>query len=114
MAQVTVRVLSETAVTRKPLRWVYTYSHPLDSDCPAGGARWEITIREFAPGLIDYVHPKCSRCGIDAFVDDFRKEPDTGFVPWVETKQKLVTARGRREPHRETEPIYDDGRFDNT
>ena len=107
-----MRVLSETTAIRTPIRWVYRYSHPL-TECPAGGSAWEVVIREFAPGLINYVHPKCSRCGVDAYVDDFRKEPDTGFVPWAETKKKLATARGKREPYRETEPIYDDGRFDN-
>lgn len=105
----TVRVLAETAVTRTPIKWIYTYSHPLD-DCPAGSSAWEVTIREFAPGLIDYVHPRCSRCGMELFVDDLRKEPDTGFVPWSEVKAKMAQVRQRRDPSTETEILTGDGR----
>lgn len=92
-----VRVLHKTAVTYRPIKWILTYSHPLD-ECPAGSTEWEVTVREFAPGLMDYAHPKCSYCGCEPRVESFRKEPDTGMVPWVETK---------------AEPVYDSGRFDN-
>lgn len=78
---VTVRVLNETATTRKAMKWIYTYVHPLD-DCSNGGSSWEVTIQEFAPGLISFQHPCCSRCGGEPRVDGFRKEVDTGFVPW--------------------------------
>ena len=76
-----VRVLTETAKTREPMRWVFTYFHPVD-ECSNGGSSWEVVTQEFAPGLILHTHPCCSRCGVEPIVDDFRSEPDPGFVPW--------------------------------
>lgn len=103
---------------KPPVHVVIEYWHPLD-ECRNGGMRWRVIFGEIAPGLFDIRHPKCSRCFAEPMIEknEIREGPapwrsgDT--VPWGETKQKLVTVRGKREPHRETEPIYDDGRFDN-
>lgn len=76
----TARVLNETATTRKAMKWIYIYVHPLD-ECPNGGSSWEVTHQEFAPGLIYADHPRCSRCGGQPIVDSFRRELDD-FVPW--------------------------------
>jgi hypothetical protein len=73
---VTVRVVNETATTRQGFRWIYLYVHPLD-ECGNGGSSWEVTVQEFAPGLISFQHPCCSRCGGEPIVESFRRELDT-------------------------------------
>jgi len=122
-----VVVVEETATTFKPVKWVHTYYHPLDVDCPNAGSEWVITFPEFVPGLIMECHPRCSRCGLEPQLTKYELVTEENVtwhdeggtwsqvrqsVPWPETKPKLITPRGKREPHRETEPIYDDGRFD--
>lgn len=84
MSTEVVRVELHGRPPQHAIKWTYQYVHPLD-ECANGGLTWVVTVQEFAPGLIDYVHPKCSRCGIEPVVDDFRKEPD-GFVPWRTVK----------------------------
>jgi hypothetical protein len=76
-----VRVVLRDRPPQRSIKWTYRYVHPLD-ECANGGMSWEITVQEFAPGLISFQHPRCSWCGIEPVVDDFRKEPDDDFVPW--------------------------------
>lgn len=97
---------------RPPVHAIFEYFHPLD-ECRNGGMRWRVTFDEIAPGLFDIRHPVCSRCLVEPLLDnnEIREGPAPqrlNTVPWGETKQKLATARGRREPYKETEPIYDD------
>ena len=102
---------------KPPVHIVFEYWHPLD-ECRNGGMRWRVTFDETAPGLFDIRHPVCSGCFAEPMIENHEvregrapQRLDT-TVPWGETKQKLATVRERREPHQETEPIYDDGRFD--
>lgn len=102
---------------RVPRHVVIQYFHPLD-ECRNGGMRWTAVFDEIAPGLIDIRHPNCSTCFAEPMIDSRQvvdgeaPKQEGGFVPWPEVKEKLATAREKRQPHRETEPVYDDGRFD--
>lgn len=88
---------------RVPRHVVIQYFHPLD-ECRNGGMRWTAVFDEIAPGLIDIRHPSCSMCFAEPMIDS--RQVVDGEAP------KLATAREKRQPHRETELIYDDGRFE--